>query len=120
MDIINFDAHDYLSYFLLYRDDLLRFLKRGGNIAWGIVPTFGYTGEETAETLFAQLETGLERLVEWGVKREDILNHSILTPACGMGSMSEEASYGALALLGAPGCALCPPPPCRLRWPIRS
>ena len=98
-DIINFDAHDYLSSFLLYREDLLVFLKKGGNIAWGIVPTFQYTGRETPESLFSKLESGLERLIEWGLEREDIARHSLLTPACGMGSMTEEASNGALLLL---------------------
>ena len=40
-DIINFDAFEYMETFLLYRDEITRFLANGGSIAWGIVPTSG-------------------------------------------------------------------------------
>jgi len=38
-DIINFDAFTYFDRFVIYRGECLDFLARGGNLAWGIVPT---------------------------------------------------------------------------------
>ncbi|MCP4669241.1 MAG: hypothetical protein GY849_23150, partial [Deltaproteobacteria bacterium] len=34
-DIINFDAFGYMDYFLLYKDDIIRFLDQDGIVAWG-------------------------------------------------------------------------------------
>ena len=38
-DIINFDTYSYFDKFVLYRKECLDFISRGGNIAWGVVPT---------------------------------------------------------------------------------
>lgn len=86
-DIINFDASEYMDYFLLYPDDILRFIKEGGIIAWGIIPTANFTGEETVEKLFSRLQEGLKRIHQWGIEAKVLAENSILTPACGMGTM---------------------------------
>jgi methionine synthase II (cobalamin-independent) len=98
-DIISFDAFGYLDYFLLYPDDVLRFLKDGGIIAWGIIPTFQFSGEETVEGLYSKLHEGLNRLLEHGLAPEIISSNSIATPACGMGSMEEASALRVLELL---------------------
>ena len=49
-DIVSFDAFSYLDYFFLYPGEIRRFIEGGGTIAWGIVPTFGFTGSETVES----------------------------------------------------------------------
>jgi hypothetical protein len=98
-DVINFDAFDYLDYFLLYRDDIVRFVNKGGTIAWGIVPTSGFTGQESLEALSAKLEEGLGRVLQWGVERHLLAERSMLTPACGMGTMEPEYANAALDLL---------------------
>lgn len=98
-DIVNFDAFDYLDYFLLYPDEITRFLHGGGVIAWGIVPTLTFTGQETVETLYARLEEGLNRCHEWGLDPETLSAGSILTPACGMGTMEQASADKALHLL---------------------
>ena len=98
-DIINFDAFEYMDYFLLYSTEIGRFLKTGGSIAWGMVPTADFTGEETVEVLLEKLEEGIRRLQDWGIDPESIACRSILTPACGMGTMKTEAAENALALL---------------------
>lgn len=87
-DIINFDAYGYMDYFLLYRPAIKDFMERGGYLAWGIVPTSEFTGSETAQGLKARLEKGIERLVKSGMDKERIEDQSLLTPACGMGSMA--------------------------------
>ena len=86
-DIINFDAYEYLDYFLLYKDAIVEFLEQGGTIAWGIVPTSGLKRGETAGLLYERLLIGLEKIIEWGISKNTLYTQSMLTPACGMGTM---------------------------------
>ena len=98
-DIVNFDAYGYMDTFLLYPEALLRFLSEGGAIAWGIVPTADFTGEQSVESLLNRLHKGLNRLKEWGVDEDKIAGSSILTPACGMGTMKNGLAQRVLILL---------------------
>ncbi len=98
-DIINFDAFAYTDYFILYPDDIVRFLEGGGTIAWGIVPTSDISGKETAESLHSRLGAALERVYAFGISPSFLAERSILTPACGMGTMTPEAARTALDLL---------------------
>jgi methionine synthase II (cobalamin-independent) len=100
-DIVNFDAFEYMDFFLLYPDHIIRFLERGGIIAWGVVPTSAYTGMESVEDLFLRLEGGLNRAYELGLEKEQVIRNSILTPSCGMGSMDETSTLRVLDLLSA-------------------
>lgn len=98
-DIINFDAFGYMDYFLLYKEDILGFLQRGGVIAWGIVPTLEFTGEETVTGLVEKLREGMENVYAWGIDPALLAERSLLTPSCGMGTMSAEAANQCLELL---------------------
>ena len=98
-DIISFDAFGYMDYFLLYPEEISQFIQDGGAIAWGIIPTIQFTGEETVEGLLKRLEEGLKRFEEWGLDTERIAKSSILTPACGMGTMDEALAEKVLVLL---------------------
>ena len=98
-DIVNFDAFAYMDYFLLYPEDIKTFIKMGGIIAWGIVPTADFMGDETVDDLYSKLEMGLRRLKEYGIDSDTIVSNSILTPACGMGTMEQSSSDRVLELL---------------------
>jgi hypothetical protein len=98
-DIINFDAYAYMDTFLLYKDDIIRFLEQDGIVAWGIIPTSNSMKNESVEGLFAKLKEGLGRLHQWGVDPELLAQKSILTPACGMGTMPPEEAKRGLDLL---------------------
>jgi hypothetical protein len=98
-DVISFDAHGFMENFLLYSDAITAFIRNGGIIAWGILPTDQFTGGETIAGLRFQLEKGLSRLEDWGIDPELISKHSILTPACGMGSMEPSSAKRAIELL---------------------
>jgi hypothetical protein len=98
-DIVNFDAFAYMDYFFLYPKEISRFVSEGGIIAWGIVPTADFTGQESVEDLHAKLKEGLGRLGDLGFDPEEIRASSLLTPACGMGSMDRAASDRVLVLL---------------------
>jgi hypothetical protein len=98
-DIINFDAFSFLDYFLLYPDDITRFIKGGGIIAWGIVPTGNSAGQADLDELYLRLNKGLEGLYSLGLDRNQVQAASILTPACGMGTMAGKDSDEVLNLL---------------------
>ena len=98
-DIVNFDACGYMDYFLLYPQEIMRFIKDGGTIAWGVVPTIDFTGEESPEGLYLKLEEGIHRFHEWGLDSAAVFGSSILTPACGMGTMDHASADRALSLL---------------------
>ncbi|MFC1883901.1 hypothetical protein ACFL2O_03925 [Thermodesulfobacteriota bacterium] len=98
-DIINFDAFGYMDHFFLYPEQIVSFIEKGGAVAWGIVPTAGFTGDETLDSLYALLSEGLDRLRELGIDPDLIAERSILTPACGMGTMEPETAEKVLALL---------------------
>lgn len=98
VDILNFDAYDYFETLQIYTDDLDGFFKRGGYLAWGIVPTTGAIQNERLEVLKERL---LGRLNDLSSKiHEDlIINHSILTPSCGAGSRTKEEARKVFSFL---------------------
>ncbi len=99
VDIVNFDAFGYLEKVLLYPAEIKKFFDRGGALAWGIVPTGAFTGKETADGLIEKLESGMKRLEAAGVDRKTILRRSLITPSCGMGSLTPEKAEAILKLL---------------------
>lgn len=89
VDIVNFDAYAYFDKFFLYRDQIVRFIVSGRNIAWGIVPTLNADdlANETADSLFADLNSKLDKFEKAGLDRTQIIEHSLITPSCGAGSL---------------------------------
>ncbi len=101
VDILNFDAYNFVETLALYPEALNAFLARGGLLAWGIVPVASdaQVMGETAESLTARLEGALNRVAAKGISREALLAATLLTPACGMGTLSEAGATRALELL---------------------
>ncbi len=99
VDIVNFDAFGYMDKVLLYPDDIRKFYGRGGALAWGIVPTAAFTGNETADTLIAALRKGMNRMEKEGVDRKTILQQCLITPSCGMGSLTPDTAEAVLKLV---------------------
>ncbi|MEI6832238.1 MAG: hypothetical protein WCK61_05980 [Candidatus Omnitrophota bacterium] len=99
IDIINFDAFEFQERFVLYADNLNSFLKRGGIICWGIVPTQGYNLSQTPEVLSQKIKSGLDILVKKGIDRELLLERLMISPACGLGTLDVKAAEGILTLL---------------------
>jgi methionine synthase II (cobalamin-independent) len=92
LDIINFDAYSHFDRFALYRDEIRRFLGKGGNIAWGIVPTddpASVMGESTSSLVDRWFEN-IKDLVTSEYSVERILTQSLFTPSCGCGSLPED------------------------------
>ncbi len=88
VDILNFDAFGYMDMLLIYKQEIETFLKRGGYLAWGIVPTTDSINEVTANGLFDTLESGVDQLINSGIEKRLIIDQSLITPSCGTGSLS--------------------------------
>lgn len=99
LDIINLDAYGFGPPFLLYAKDIGRFLNRDRAIAWGIVPTAGATGREEATELLDRLAGYFDVLIAEGVDPGRLHTQALLTPSCGMGTLSEDLAVKLLALL---------------------
>jgi methionine synthase II (cobalamin-independent) len=99
LDIINFDAFGFLERFTLYADSLEKFLKNGGAVCWGIVPTQDFTDELTAASLLERIRLAIERLVQKGVEKELLLENLLISPSCGLGTLQEHQAEKILKLL---------------------
>jgi methionine synthase II (cobalamin-independent) len=99
-DILSFDAFTYGDQLLIYRDALRCFFERGGIVAWGLVPTLDPADidRETVESLQRRWASICDRMAALGVDRERLISQSFITPACGMGTLSEPHALRALEL----------------------
>jgi hypothetical protein len=93
LDILDFDAYDHLKAITLYPEELDEFLKRGGCLGWGIIPTLDRdaAARETVSSLLLRFEQGIERLGSEGFDRELLLRRALITPSCGAGGVLTEA-----------------------------
>jgi hypothetical protein len=91
VDIINFDAYNYFEKFAIYKEDLFRFMKRRGIVAWGMTPTGGelISQRVTAQGLADRWLGYASTIVSPDFTIERILSHSLFTPTCGCGTLSE-------------------------------
>lgn len=99
VDIINFDALDYLDSLAIYPEQLSSFLERGGMLAWGVVPNDSRINNESKDSTFERLRRGVSVLEAKGINRELLLSHIIVTPACGCASLTIEESEKVYAVL---------------------
>jgi hypothetical protein len=101
VDIISFDAYDYLESLALYPEEFTGFLRRGGYLAWGIVPTTESINQEDAGSIRNRFDGGLNKLSKF-LPGDLLRSQILLTPSCGTGSRSvEEAAkvFGTLVEL---------------------
>ena len=99
IDIINFDAFNFQERFVLYANNLNRFLKRGGIICWGIVPTQEFNSNQSPELLAQKIKSGLDILVKKGIDRQLLLERLLISPACGLGTLDVQKADGIFSLL---------------------
>jgi hypothetical protein len=99
-DILSFDAYAYFDPFVIYRDAIRRFADRGGLVAWGLVPTLSPADleRETTDSLFAQWRSKSDQVVRLGIDRQRLIAQSLITPACGMGTLGVKLALKAMRL----------------------
>jgi methionine synthase II (cobalamin-independent) len=99
IDILSFDAYNYASSLSTHSDKVKSFLERGGSIAWGIIPNEEEAlAKESLSSLRDRLEESMALFTRDGVGFKQIIAQSLITPSCGLASLSLEAANQALEL----------------------
>jgi methionine synthase II (cobalamin-independent) len=99
IDILSFDAYYYASSLSTHADKVKSFLERGGSIAWGIVPNEEEAlVKESLSSLRDRLEEAMAPFTRDGVKFRQLIAQGLITPSCGLKSLSPEAASQALEL----------------------
>ncbi len=100
IDILSFDAYNYAEPFSLYPTEVKSLLDRGGAIAWGIIPNEEDSlVKETVASLRDRLEEVMAPFTRKGIRFKQLIEQGLLTPSCGLASLSPEAAEQALELL---------------------
>jgi methionine synthase II (cobalamin-independent) len=99
IDILSFDAYNYASSLSTHSDKVKSFLEQGGSIAWGIVPNEEEAlAKESLSGLRDRLEEAMAPFTRNGVKFRQLITQGLITPSCGLESLSPEAASLALEL----------------------
>jgi methionine synthase II (cobalamin-independent) len=98
VDIISFDAYDYIESIALYPAEFAGFLRSGRHLAWGIVPTTESIIHEEAHSIGIRFDEGLARLSK-SMPADLLLSQILLTPSCGTGSRSIEEAVKVFRVL---------------------
>jgi methionine synthase II (cobalamin-independent) len=100
IDILSFDAYNYASALSAYAAEVRSFVGKGGAIAWGIVPNDeDHLAKETVASLKDRLEEAIAPFAKEGVRFKQFVEQSLITPSCGLASLSPAAAEQALAYL---------------------
>jgi len=88
VDILNFDAYNFVNEFFLYHQDIKDFIERGSAIAWGIVPSSSAADSEAPEGIAMRLKSALKALEDKGIDGSSV--SSLVTSSCGLGTLDEQ------------------------------
>ncbi|MBN1863063.1 MAG: methionine synthase, partial [Dehalococcoidales bacterium] len=92
VDILSFDTYNYADSLSIYPAETKRFLDRGGAIAWGIIPTDEESiGKESVASLRERLEEAIAPFTRQGVPFKQLIAQGLLTPSCGLATLTSEA-----------------------------
>ncbi|MEW6056921.1 MAG: hypothetical protein AB1540_09935 [Bdellovibrionota bacterium] len=88
VDLIHFDAFYFPTQIIQAREELRRFMKDGGVVAWGIIPT----NETLTSELKGKLEKNFAGILEFMESRnlplKSVLAQSMISPTCGTGFLT--------------------------------
>jgi hypothetical protein len=99
LDIINFDAFEFMETVCLYPRQIGDFVKGGGLLAFGVVPTRDFDQSVSASRLAALVRGGWEKLASKGADLDSLRASTLITSACGLGSLSPEKARGILEII---------------------
>ncbi len=88
VDILNFDAYNFMKEFFLYHREIKDFIQRGSTIAWGIIPSSEAVDSESPEGIAGRLKEALKALEDKGIDIPSV--SSLVTPSCGLGTLDEQ------------------------------
>jgi hypothetical protein len=100
IDILSFDAYGFFDRIAPLKNQVLSFLRRGGIIAWGGVPTSRHEDidGETTSSLVSLWHDQMKTFAGPQLTEEEILRQSLITPSCGTGSLTPELAGRVLDL----------------------
>lgn len=99
IDILNFDAYNFGEALALYPAEIDAFLECGSVLAFGIIPNDEeHVSKETSTELVGRLEALLELLSSKGIRYDILCEQCLITPSCGLDSISEAAANRVLEL----------------------
>ena len=99
-DVLSFDAYNYADSLSCYPAEVEAFLERGSTIAWGIVPNDEEAlAGESLSSLYDRLGETMAPFTRDGTPFKQLVAQGLLTPSCGLASVSPEAAIQALELL---------------------
>ncbi len=91
IDVISFDAYNYLDSVLCYRQDLLAHIRAGRAVAWGIVPNDEEAlKKETPASLFDRFADAMSHLTGDGLSIRQVVRQSLVTPSCALLSLTHD------------------------------
>jgi hypothetical protein len=85
IDILSFDAYNFYESVTLYPQEINEFLKKGGLLAWGIIPNTQDILKENYGSLMERVQGALDLFVKKGISKKDLLAAMLITPSCGLG-----------------------------------
>ena len=99
-DIINFDAYNHSEHFLLFSEQIKGYLKNGGKVAWGLIPTLNkdVLEKETTVNLKNKFENIITELSDNELGKDFIKYTSLITPACGAAALQPNLADKAMKL----------------------
>jgi methionine synthase II (cobalamin-independent) len=100
INILSFDAYSYTNALGTYPAEVHSFLEKGGAIAWGIVPNDEEAlARESLASLKDRLEEAMAPLAREVTSFQQLVEQGLITPSCGLDSLSPEAAEQCLAYL---------------------
>lgn len=100
IDVLSLDAFRYGHTLGLYPKEACNLIRRGGAVAWGIVPNCQpEIGRETVSSLKDRLEEAMAPLARAGLSFRQLASASLLTPSCSLAGLDEEGAEYTLDLL---------------------
>jgi len=99
-DIVSFDSYFYFDNFILFKEQLINYLSRGGILAWGIVPTSDplIIAQTDSDMLFEKWQHQLKQISTLGFPEKQIMEQTFIAPSCGTGSLPPEIALKVIRL----------------------
>ncbi len=98
-DILNFDAYGYFDTIEIYHEKIKEFISSGSYLAWGVIPTTEIISDEHTDSIYKKFTERFDRLAGV-IDKKLLIDHTILTPACGTGSLSTAEAEKVFKILG--------------------
>jgi len=97
VNIINYDAFNYMDTIFYFKNELKDFLKKGGLISPGIVPSSEVVLEKSVQDMMDLLKRFKKNLGDTKEIYDD--KTMLITTSCGLGSLSDKEALKAMELL---------------------